>query len=49
MSHLTLPLWCTVPLNRECLFGKSLKMAMGMNGAGLFSSGGGDTPLVVKL
>ena len=39
-SHLTLPLWCTVPLNPECVFGKSLKMAVGTSGAGLFIRGG---------
>lgn len=32
-----LPLWCTtVPQNPECVFGKSLKMAVGTSGAGLF-------------
>lgn len=36
VPHLTLPLWCSVPLNPECVFGKSLKMAVGTIEAGLF-------------
>lgn len=44
MSHLTLPLRCAVPLNPECVFGKSLKMAVGGSKWGwAFHRGGGSS------